>query len=131
MEARGSFYMNTCLLLAVIICLVLSFDNTVPDHALQNTNRAAATPTNKVKEAKTLFKTHCVKCHGADGRGRTVEGEIAGAQDFTDQDWQQRVKEQRIINSITHGRGQMPAFEKKLGKDQIKSLAALVRTFND
>lgn len=123
--------MNTCLLLAVIIYLLLSFDNTVPDHALQNRNRSAATPANKVKEVKTLFKTHCVKCHGADGRGRTVDGEIAGAQDFTDQDWRQRAEEQRIINSITHGRGQMPAFEKKLSKGQIKSLSAFVLTFKE
>jgi len=97
---------------------------------LPKTNRQAV-PANKKMAVKAVFKQHCVKCHGTDGRGQTAEGEIAGAQDFTDQDWQQRVTGQRIINSIRHGRGQMPAFEKKLSKEQIKSLAAFVRTFND
>jgi mono/diheme cytochrome c family protein len=119
-----------------IICLFLLSGHYLLDEmlldaqSLPKTNRPA-TPANKKNAVKVAFKQHCAKCHGTDGRGRTVEGEIAGAQDFADQDWRQRVEEQRIINSITHGRGQMPAFEKKLSKEQIKSLAAFVLTFKD
>ena len=127
-KMRKSFYMNTCLQLAFIICSLLYFPNIVLDHTLQNTNRAAI-PANKVKEAKRLFKQHCVKCHGADGRGQTAEGEIAGAQNFTVQEWQLRVEEQRIINSITYGDSQMPSFGKKLSEAQIKLLATFVLTF--
>ena len=94
----------------------------------QNKNRATATSTNKAREAKALFKQNCVKCHGADGRGETIEGVIAGAPDFTDSKWQKRVEEQRLINSITYGRGGMPSFEKRLSKEQIKLLALYVRT---
>ena len=117
-----------------IICLVLLSGHDLDEmllngQSLPKTNRPAV-PANK-KPAVKVFKQHCAKCHGTDGRGRTVEGEIAGAQDFTNQDWQQRAEEQRIINSITHGRGQMPAFEKKLSKEQIKSLSAFVLTFKD
>ncbi|HXI24686.1 MAG TPA: cytochrome c [Pyrinomonadaceae bacterium] len=118
-----------------IICLLLLSglylnEGPLNGQRLLKTNRPPA-PANKKTAVKVVFKQHCAKCHGTDGRGRTVEGEIAGAQDFTDQDWRQRVEEQRIINSITHGRGQMPAFEKKLSKEQIKSLAAFVLTFKD
>jgi len=118
-----------------IICLVLSSGLYLDEMLLNGqsvlkANRPAV-PANKKTAVKVVFKQHCAKCHGTDGRGRTVEGEIAGAQDFTDQDWQQRAEEQRIINSITHGRGQMPAFEKKLSKEQIKSLSAFVLTFKD
>lgn len=95
----------------------------------QNKNRAIAISANKAREAKALFKQNCVKCHGVDGRGETTKGEIAGAQDFTDSKWQKRVEEQHLVNSITYGRGQMPSFEKRLSKEQIKLLALYVRTF--
>jgi mono/diheme cytochrome c family protein len=92
------------------------------------TSRPALTA-KKAKEIKTIYKQNCAKCHGVNGRGQTPEGEIAGAQDLTNPDWQERVTEQRLTNSITHGRGQMPAFGKKLSEEQIKSLAAFVLTF--
>jgi len=88
-------------------------------------------PANEIKKVRNLFRQHCVKCHGADGRGQSAEGEIAGAQDFTDKEWQHRVEEQRIINSITYGHGQMPSFGKKLSKAQIKLLCTFVLTFKD
>ena|SRR2546423_14480299 len=119
--------MNIYCQLVFIFCLSLCFDYAV-NRPLQNTNHSAI-PANQVKEAKSIFKQHCVKCHGPDGRGQTAAGEIAGAQDFTDQEWQSRVEEQRITNSITHGHGQMPSFEKKLSKAQIKLLSAYVMTF--
>jgi len=97
----------------------------------QNKNRATAISANKAREAKALFKQNCVKCHGVDGRGETTKGEIVGAQDFTDSKWQKRVEEQHLINSITYGRGQMPSFEKRLSKEQIKLLALYVRSLKD
>ena len=97
----------------------------------QNKNRAAAISANKAREAKALFKPNCVKCHGVNGRGETTKGEIVGAQDFTDSKWQKRVEQQQVLNSITYGRGQMPSFEKRLSKDQIKLLALYVRTFKE
>ena len=121
--------------LGFIICVVLLSGHYIDERILhgqvQPKTSRPAVPVKKTREIRALFRQYCAKCHGPDGRGRTVEGEIAGAQDFTDQDWRQTVEEQRIINSITHGRGQMPAFEKKLSKEQIKSLAAFVLTFKD
>ena len=81
------------------------------------------------KESKKLFRLNCVKCHGKDGTGATTRGEILGAADFTDEEWQKKVEDQRLLNSITHGRGQMPSFGKKLSQEQIKSLVNYVRAF--
>jgi mono/diheme cytochrome c family protein len=47
---------------------------------------------------------------------------------LTDPEWQERVDDQRIINSIKHGRGQMPALGEKLTEEQITSLMLHVRT---
>src|SRR6185503_10875975 len=83
----------------------------------------------KAKAAKKLFSLKCVKCHGSDGTGQTIFGQIAGATDLTDSKWQDKVDDKQVVNSITHGRGQMPSFEKKLSKDQIAQLAQYVREF--
>ena len=94
-----------------------------------NTPHYTRMPIRKGKDAKRLFKQNCVKCHGADGAGETTFGEIVGAADFTDSEWQKRVDDQRLINSMTYGCGQMPPFGKKLSKEQIISLLAYVRAF--
>jgi cbb3-type cytochrome c oxidase subunit III len=88
---------------------------------------AQLSPT-KTKAAKKLFSQKCAKCHGSNGAGTTY-GQIVGATDLSDAAWQEKVDDQRVITSITHGRGQMPAFEKKLSEEQIELLANYVRAF--
>jgi cytochrome c oxidase cbb3-type subunit III len=85
----------------------------------------------KAKAAKKLFSQKCVKCHGSDGGGNTVFGQIVSATDLTDSKWQDKVDDNQIVNSITHGKGQMPSFEKKLTKDQITLLSNYVRSFRN
>lgn len=75
----------------------------------------------KTKEAKRLFKQKCAKCHGQDG----------GATNLTDPEWQERVDDKRLINSLKYGRGQMPAFGEKLTEEQITSLMLYVRTLKN
>ena len=122
--------------LALISALLLSIGYFVnkPRSTAQtppSTTRVVALPVNKAKQAKTFFKQHCAKCHGADGRGETNDGEILGAPNFTDSAWQDKYNDGRLINSINHGRGDMPSFEKKLSQDQIKLLLSYVRAFRD
>ena len=83
----------------------------------------------KAKTAKKLFSQKCVSCHGSDGAGKTVFGQIAGARDLADPRWQDKVEDKEIVNAITYGRGQMRSFEKKLSKEQIASLSMYVRSF--
>jgi mono/diheme cytochrome c family protein len=94
--------------------------------AANSFQRSQASPA-KAREAKRLFKQKCSKCHGQDGAGNNY-GQIIGATNLTDPEWQQRVDDQRIINSIKHGRGQMPAQSEKLTEEQITSLMLHVRT---
>jgi cbb3-type cytochrome c oxidase subunit III len=82
----------------------------------------------KAKEAKRLFKQKCTKCHGQDGAGNSY-GQIVGATNLTDPEWQQRIDDKRLVTSIKHGRGQMPAFAEKLTEEQITFLVSYVRTF--
>ena len=74
-----------------------------------------------------LFDKKCARCHGADGRGKTIIGEMLGAPDFMDEKWKVEKSESQFVHSITNGKGEMPAFGKKLSKREISSLADYVR----
>ena len=73
------------------------------------------------------FQTYCTPCHGDDGKAETEQGKKKGARDLTKKKWQASVKDDRLIESITKGRGKMPAFGKKLSEDEIKALVKDVR----
>ena len=77
--------------------------------------------------SKALFLRNCARCHGADGKAQTKLGQSLGAADLTSGD----VKEMNngeIRRIITRGRGDMPAFGKRLTARQIGSIAEYVRS---
>ena len=69
-----------------------------------------------------LFLEYCGKCHGKDGTGNTAKGKELMARDFTDAEWQSSKKDEELIKQVTAGSEDMPAFGKKLTKEQIESL---------
>jgi mono/diheme cytochrome c family protein len=82
-----------------------------------------------------LFRNNCARCHGADGRGDTPLGHTYNAPDLTDPEWWQ--KHSNITNSaslvaiVSHGKGGMPAFGKKLSRTEISGLVGYVRRFKN
>jgi mono/diheme cytochrome c family protein len=86
----------------------------------------------RMARAKRLFGEKCARCHGPDGRGKTVTGDILGVPDFTDARWWDEEKsDRRLVASVTEGRAEMPAFGKKLSRQEIAALVAYVRRFNE
>lgn len=85
------------------------------------TNEAAAA------DAATIYNGQCVSCHGRDGRGRTRKGRQTRARDMTNPSWQDDVSDERLFNSMSNGRGKMPAFRKKISENDIDALVAYVR----
>ena len=84
----------------------------------------------ELARARTLFNEKCARCHGEDGRGETQNGEMLGVPDFTDEKWRKEAKgDNRFIHSVTNGKEAMPAFGKKLSKQEIAALVAYVRRF--
>jgi len=79
--------------------------------------------------AAQLYAKHCASCHGNDGRARSIKGKLKHARNLTDGEWQEKVSDERIFNSIMNGKGKMPAYAKKLSQEQIESLATYVRAF--
>ena len=113
------------ILLVGNLCVGITIVSQTFANKLQSPQGSAA----KAKDAKKLFKQKCVRCHGSDGSGDTTYGQIVGATNLTDPEWQERVDDKRLVNSIKHGRGQMPAFGEKLTEEQINSLMSYVRAF--
>ena len=79
------------------------------------------------QSAAQLYTKQCASCHGRDGRSKTLKGRVKHARNLADRDWQDKVSDERIFNSINNGKGKMPAYGKKLSQEQIESLANYVR----
>lgn len=79
------------------------------------------------RSAASLFAGSCASCHGKDGRSKTFKAKFNHARDLTDPQWQASVSDERIVNSITNGRGKMPRFGKKMSEAEIDSLLSFVR----
>jgi cytochrome c oxidase cbb3-type subunit 3 len=72
---------------------------------------------------EALFKTNCVACHGAEGRGNAQ----LGAPNLTDRIWLHGSGEPAIVETITKGRSsQMPAHKQLLSEAKIHLLTAYV-----
>lgn len=68
------------------------------------------------------YKAKCAMCHGADGKGAMAKK--MGSQDLAGT----ALSEADIAKTITDGKGKMTGFKGKLTDDQIKAVAAYVKT---
>jgi mono/diheme cytochrome c family protein len=73
-----------------------------------------------------LYQTKCSACHGADGSGNTVVGKALKLKDIRDPEVQ-KTSDADLTTLIAKGKDKMPANEKTLKPEQIKSLVAYVR----
>lgn len=78
-------------------------------------------------DASTLFARNCATCHGKDGRAKTFKAKFNHARDLTDPRWQAEASDERIFNSISNGKGKMPAWGKKFSESELNSLVAYIR----
>src|SRR5207244_3514281 len=79
------------------------------------------------RSAAETYARSCASCHGKDGRAKTLKGKLKHARDLTDPEWQDKASDERIFNSISNGKGKMPAFGKKLSEQEINTLVNYVR----
>ncbi|MDQ6651361.1 MAG: cytochrome c [Acidobacteriota bacterium] len=98
-------------------------------HAGYSANATSQKNTSQPKtvDVSVLFDKHCDTCHGKDGQAKTFKAKFNHARNLTDAKWQSGVSDERLFNSISNGKGKMPAFRKKLSETQINGLVAFVR----
>jgi len=73
-----------------------------------------------------LYQAKCVACHAADGSGNTTVGKALKIKDLRDPEVQ-KAGDADLTTLIAKGKDKMPANEKTLKPEQIKSLVAYVR----
>ncbi len=83
----------------------------------------------RLNSGAILYRQHCQRCHGADGKGNAVGLEEDSPPDFTNRAWQQERSDARLLKSIVHGKGAMPAFRKQLSDDEAADLIEYLRGF--
>jgi mono/diheme cytochrome c family protein len=79
------------------------------------------------RSAPELYAKNCASCHGRDGRSKTFKAKRNHARNLADAEWQSRVGDERIFNSIMNGKGKMPGYGKKFSQQEIDALVAFVR----
>ena len=85
-------------------------------------------------DLKTNWETHCLKCHGPDGKGNTRMGRQSGVKDYTDPKVQAEMKDEKALKIIKEGivekgKKKMDPYADKLSEQEMKELIAHMRTF--
>ena len=118
------------ILASLAMCGVLLLNSAVKSSPAQASEDNGLSDAQLMK-AKSLFKEKCARCHGEDGRGQTVIGEILNPPDFTDEKWSKPdIDAAKLARSVGEGKGEMPAFGKKLTRQEIARLVIYIRMFS-
>jgi mono/diheme cytochrome c family protein len=73
-----------------------------------------------------IYKKKCAACHGATGAGDTMIGKNLRIRSLRSHEVQNRSDEE-LFNIIAKGRNKMPAFDRKLSREQIHDLVRHIR----
>lgn len=74
-----------------------------------------------------VYKAKCMTCHAKDGSGNTPVGKSLQSADLRSPEVQKK-PDAELTESISEGKGNMPAFKTLLGADEIHSVLGYVRT---
>ena len=77
------------------------------------------------EDGKALFDAKCAMCHGKDGVAKPM---AKGSANFNDAKWQAATKVEAIETQITDGKNKMKGYKDKLSVEEIKAIAAYVKT---
>jgi cytochrome c6 len=76
-------------------------------------------------DGRTLYETKCAACHGKDGEAKPPG---KGSRNFNDPGFRDSVSEDAIVKITSEGKGKMPGYRSKMSPEQIRAVAAHVRS---
>jgi cytochrome c6 len=86
---------------------------------------ASAPLAHAAADGKALYDAKCAMCHGKDGVAKAM---AKGSANFNDAKWQAATKVEALETTITDGKGKMKGFKDKMSAEEIKAVAAYVKT---
>jgi len=86
---------------------------------------AAADVTADTNQGEATYKARCKVCHGEDGVPKSF---AKGSPAFNDQMWKEATSVEAIEKVVAEGKKRMPAFRNKLTPEEIKAVAAYLKT---
>jgi mono/diheme cytochrome c family protein len=80
-------------------------------------------------EVSALFKSHCQRCHGKDGKGVANKLDSSDPPDFSSSKWHEGRSDSELFTAIVNGKGAgMPAFGKRFSEEEARGLVEYLRT---
>lgn len=79
-------------------------------------------------DAGALYKSRCSPCHGQDGSGNTPMGKKLNARPLGS-DEVQKQSDAALSQTISAGKGKMPAFASKMTPAEVQEVVKYIRTF--
>ena len=76
-------------------------------------------------EGKVLYETKCAQCHGKEGIAKPPG---KGSKNFSDPEFQTAWTEESIAQIAAEGKGKMPGYRSRLSAEQLRAVAAHVKT---
>ncbi|MCK5634674.1 MAG: c-type cytochrome [Anaerolineales bacterium] len=83
-----------------------------------------STDAETLTQGQQIFNENCASCHGEDGSGL-----VLGSTDFTDPHQIGQLAPRDLYQTITQGRGSMPAWQSSLGQDERWDVIDYLITF--
>ena len=86
---------------------------------------ASAAASGNPELVEVAWEKNCLLCHGPAGRGDGPQAAMLRVPDLTRADWQDRVTDDQILETIRRGRNKMPAFD--LPRSVLEGLVTRIR----
>ena len=74
-----------------------------------------------------IYKMRCSACHAASGAGDTTLGKHLKLRSLRSPEVQQQ-SDQELFNITSRGKNRMPAYDRKLSREQIAAVVRYIRT---
>lgn len=121
------------LLVVVTLTFAVACDKPATEEPNAVQPSTAASPQSSVAidefaATRAIFKDNCAKCHGENAAGGRVqvEGREIKVPNLTGEH-ARKPTDERLVERITNGEDEMPAFKDKLTPEQIQELVRFIR----